>query len=166
MKSFLLGAGLLCQFAAWAQSPVVLTIDARARGAAIPRDFAGLSFEASNLLPDTNGHHHFSTENQPLVNLFRNIGIRNLRIGGGTVDLPRYAVPSPDDIAHLFVFAKAAEVKVIYSFRLLNGNRTNAAAMAEYIWQHYQAQLDAFAIGNEPDWKAYHNTEDCQIPDR
>jgi hypothetical protein len=136
---------------------MVLTIDARARGAAIPGDFIGLSFETSNLLPDTNGIRLFSAENKPLVNLFRNVGIKNLRVGGGTVDIPRYAVPGPADIDCLFAFARAADVKVIYSFRLLNGDKTNAAALARYIWQNYRTQLAAFSIGNEPDWKSYHN---------
>lgn len=150
--------------AAQSQAPLVLAIDAGVCGPAIPNDFVGLSFETSNLLPDTNGHHLFSPENRQLVNLFRNIGIRNLRIGGGTVDIPRYAVPGPADIDQLFAFAKATDVKVIYSFRLLNGNKTNAAALAKYIWQNYRSQLDAFSIGNEPDWKSYHN-KDANIKD-
>jgi hypothetical protein len=164
MKRFFACAICLCQFAVWAQSPVILTIDASSRGAAIPDDFIGLSFEASNLLPDANGNHLFSADNKPLVNLFRNIGIRNLRVGGGTVDIPKYAVPNEADIDSLFAFAKAADVKVIYSFRLLNGSKTNAAALAKYIWQNYRPQLDSFSIGNEPDWKAYHN-KDPKITD-
>src|SRR5580704_11772729 len=155
---------LICVFCLWqivmqAQSPLVLTVDANARGAAIPRDFIGLSFETSNLLPGTNGSHLFGAENKTLITLFRNIGIKNLRVGGGTVDIPRYAVPGQADIDSLFAFAKAADVKVIYSFRLLNGSKTNAAALAQYIWHNYRAQLDAFSIGNEPDWKAYHNKD-------
>ncbi|HTB85400.1 MAG TPA: hypothetical protein VK742_17265, partial [Candidatus Sulfotelmatobacter sp.] len=116
-------------------------------------------FETSNLLPDANGNHLFSPENKTLINLFRNIGIKSLRIGGGTVDIPRYAVPGQGDIDSLFAFAKAADARVIYSFRLLNGDKTNAAALAKYIWQNYRPQLDAFAIGNEPDWKSYHNKD-------
>lgn len=163
-KLLCLCAGCLFHFATWAQSPLVLTIDASSRGPAIPKDFIGLSFETSNLLPDAHGHHLFSADNKPLVTLFRNIGIRNLRIGGGTVDLPKYAVPGKADIDSLFAFAKAANVKVIYSFRLLNGNKTNAAALAKYIWQNYRPQLDSFSIGNEPDWRSYHN-KDPKITD-
>ena len=159
MKIFFLCTLGLVQIAALAQSPVTLTIDAGTRGAAVPDDFVGLSFETSNLLPDKNGGHFFSAENQPLVNLFRDIGIKNIRVGGGTVDMAKYAVPDQADIDHLFAFAKAADVKVIYSFRLLNGDKTNAAALAGYIWQHYHPQLAAFAIGNEPDWRSYHNQD-------
>jgi hypothetical protein len=164
MKSLcckLLLGGVVCLscLAAPAQAPVGVTIDAGARGPAVPDDFAGLSFETSNLLPGTNGIHLFSAKNATLINLFRNAGVKNLRVGGGTVDIPRYAVPGPGDIDELFAFARAAGVKVIYSFRLLNGNPTNAASLAAYIWQNYRPQLDAFSIGNEPDWKSYHNQD-------
>ena len=159
MKFFIISAFFILQLAARAQSPLVLTVDADARGAAIPRDFTGLSFETSNLLQDANGNHLFSAENKTLINLFRNIGIKSLRVGGGTVDIPRYAVPGEADIDSLFAFAKAAEVRVIYSFRLLNGAKTKAAVQAAYIWQSYRPQLDSFAIGNEPDWKSYHNKD-------
>ena len=159
MKLYAIVVFLLWQIAVWAQSPVVVTLDAHERGPAIPGDFIGLSFEASNLLPDANSNHLFRAENKPLVNLFRNTGIRHLRVGGGTVDIPRYAVAGRPDIDSLFAFAQAAGVKVIFSFRLLNGNKTNAAALAEYIWQHYRSQLDSFSIGNEPDWKSYHNRD-------
>lgn len=159
MKLLLIFAACLFQIAAQAQALIVVTVDAAARGPAIPRDFIGLSFEISNLLPDKNGHHLFSAENTPLINLFRNIGIKNLRVGGGTVDIAHYAVPGPEDIDNLFAFAKAADVKVIYSFRLLNGDKTNAAALAKYIWQNHRPRLDSFSIGNEPDWKSYHNKD-------
>ena len=153
---FILG---LFQFSVLAQSQISLSIDANSRGTAIPDEFIGLSFEASNLLPDKNGQHLFSATNKPLINLFRNIGIKNLRVGGGTVDMTRYAVPSTEDIDNLFAFAKVADLKVIYSFRLLNGSKTNAAAVAGYIWHNYRQHLDSFSIGNEPDWKAYHNKD-------
>jgi len=80
------------------------------------------------------------------------------------VDLPRYGVPDHAAIDNLFAFAKTADVKVIYSFRLLNGNKTNAAELAGYIWHRYPQRLAAFSIGNEPDWMAYHN-QDPNIAD-
>src|SRR5579859_4243203 len=141
---------------AMAQSPMTLTIDARAPGFRIPADFIGLSFETANLLPDKEGRYLFSAENKPLIDLFRTIGIKNLRIGGGTADGPEYAVPGPPDIDHLFGFAKAAGVKVIYTLRLLNGSPSGAAEIARYIQQHYSGQLSCFEIGNEPDWHSFH----------
>jgi hypothetical protein len=150
--------------AALAQSPVMVTIDARAPGVSIPADFVGLSFETSNLLPDKQGRYIFSGENKQLVSVFKTIGIKNLRIGGGTAEDPRYAVPGPADIDQLFAFAKAAEVRVIYTLRLLNGDKEADAAIASYIQQHYGTRLEYFCIGNEPDWRAYHN-KDPKITD-
>jgi hypothetical protein len=163
LPGLLLAAGLLAGTAV-AQSPVTLTIDAKAPGAPIPDDYIGLSFETSNLLPDKQGKYLFSAGNKQLVSLFRTVGIKNLRVGGGTAEDPRYAIPGPADIDQLFAFAKAADVRVIYTFRLLNGDKNTVAALAKYIQQHYGAQSEYFCIGNEPDWRSYHN-KDPEITD-
>ena len=141
---------------AHAQSQVTITIDTLNPGVPIAHDFAGLSFESSNLLPGKDGSYLFTDDNKQLVELFRTIGIRNLRVGGGTADGPEYAVPGPPDIDKLFAFANAADVKVIYTFRLLNGNPAQSAELAQYIDRHYRAQLSCFQIGNEPDWHSFH----------
>ena len=68
-------------------------------------------------------------------------------------------IPDTKDIDNLFLFARAAGIpKLIYSFRLLETNSSlnyaaTNAAIAKYIWTHYRAALDCFAIGNEPDKK-------------
>jgi hypothetical protein len=54
--------------------------------------------------------------------LFKAIGIRNLRVAGGTADGPEFKIPGPADIDQLFGFAKAANLKVIYTLRLLSGD--------------------------------------------
>jgi hypothetical protein len=59
----------------------------------------------------------------------------------------------------LFGFAKAADVKVIYTVRLLNGDKDQAAATAKYIQTRYAPLLDFFSIGNEPDWRSYHKKD-------
>ena len=151
-------AGLLT-WGARAQTAVTVSIDKNAKGFPVPADFAGLSFESSNLLADKDGKHMFSPENKDLVDLFRTIGIRNLRVGGGTADDPNYRIPGPQDIDELFGFAKAADVSVIYTLRLLNGNANVDAEIAHYIEQHYASQLVCFQIGNEPDWHSYHSRD-------
>lgn len=163
-RIFLFCACCFVPATAWTQSPLTLTIDANVRGAAIPDDFIGLSFETSNLLPDAKGNHLFSAENKPLISLFKATGIKSLRVGGGTLEIPRYPIPDLADIDNLFAFAMAADVRVIYSLRLLNGSKTNAAAIAGYIEQRYGSKLACFAIGNEPDWPSYH-TKDPRISD-
>lgn len=143
---------------------MTLTIS-NSTGYAIPDDFIGLSFETSiisrnpNKVPHGTPFYLFSPANQPLIELFKTLGIKNLRVGGGTVDTSRRRPPEPADIDQLFDFAKEAGVKVIYSFRLLHGDPTNAAILAKYIWDRYRPQLDYFAIGNEPDWPSYHRSD-------
>ena len=149
---------------AFAGAPVTLTVSS-STGFAIPDDFTGLSFETSIVLPGLNKVAHtrpfylFSPTNQSLIDIFNNLGIKNLRVGGGTVDSPYRAAPGPADVDQLFNFANAAGLKVIFSFRLLNGNPASAPPIAAYIWQHYHPQLDCFAIGNEPDWRSYHRSD-------
>ena len=82
-------------------------------GYAIPNDFAGMSFETNSL---GSGNYNvsgylFSSSNTQLVTLFQQMGIKNLRIGGGTLSslIDR---PSDSDVASLFGFAQAAGVKV------------------------------------------------------
>ena len=140
------------------QVPVVVRIEDHAQGAPIPDDFCGLSFESSNLLPDRQGKYLFSRDNADLISLFRTIGIKNLRVGGGTAEMVQYRVPAHADIDHLFAFAKAADVNVIYTLRLLNGSPKDAAETARYIEQRYASRLVCFEIGNEPDWHSYHTS--------
>ncbi len=160
---FLLGLALvsgLLAAKAHGQSPVTVTIQPQAHpvGEAIPPDFLGLSFGMRNVIPDKAGGNFFSTTNRPLITLFRNLGLKHLRVGGTSVESPpRTPIPGPKDIDSLSAFARAAGVnKVIYSFRLLETNvalhydATNAV-LAKYIWDHYRTQLDCFAVGNEPD---------------
>jgi len=144
--------GLLAHYTL-AQSPITVTIDTAARGGATtPADFDGLSFESSNLLPEPNGEHLFSASNKPLIELFGALGIRSLRVGGGTADMPKYAMPGEKDVDHLFAFAAAADVKVIYTLRLPRAEVAADSAIARYIQQHYAARLTCFEIGNEPDF--------------
>ncbi len=123
------------------------------------------------MAPNTYGvsGYFFSPKNTQLITLFRNIGIKSIRVGGGTVDGSGRdehcvtPIPTYKDIDNLFEFARAAGVKVIYSFRLLNlascadPNLPVAdAKIARYIWNKYRANLDSFSIGNEPDVRSYH----------
>jgi len=133
-----------------AQLPVKIALDLQPPGREIPADFLGLSFEMERVLPDTNGNHFFSPENQPLAATFKTLGIKNLRVGGNTADRPTLPMPSHADVDQLFGFAKVADVKVIYTLHLNHGDPAAAAEMANYISRHYAGQLDCFVIGNEP----------------
>ncbi|HXC34646.1 MAG TPA: hypothetical protein VNV43_02160 [Candidatus Acidoferrales bacterium] len=129
--------------------PVTVTIAGGATTATLNPDFLGLSYESSMLLP-RDSKYYFDTDDRALINTFRTLGIKNLRVGANAVDDPRVPVPGTRDIDVLFDFARAAGVKVIYSFRLKNGDRDVAARLANYIAVHDADALDCFAIGNEP----------------
>ncbi|HEX4122369.1 MAG TPA: hypothetical protein VH619_17270 [Verrucomicrobiae bacterium] len=132
------------------ESPVTVVVDPQASGDPIAADFSGLSFEVSLLHPNENGVRYFRPDNLPLINLFRTLGIHNLRIGGNTSDRDARQLPSNADLDSLFAFAKAAGVKVIYCLRLHNGDPQADATIAKYIMSRYAAQMDCFSIGQEP----------------
>ena len=142
--------------------PVSVTVDPSKPGFKIPDDYAGLSYETQREEPGAgNGAYYFRADNTALINMFRTLGLKNLRIGGNTVDNLKVPIPTDADIDQLFGFARAAGVKVIYSFRLRNGGDPQAtAAQAKYIADHYGDSLLCFSMGNEPDlflhnWDSY-----------
>lgn len=167
--------GIICILAlgvASAQAPIRVSVNTGVHEFAIPADFVGLGFETKSVVPGMFGVHgyFFSPENTQLITLFRNIGIKNIRVGGGTVDgsgdEEHCVTPTPSfkDIDNLFEFAQAAGIKVIYSVRLENLARCPNAHLAEddarivrYIWQKYRNQVASFSIGNEPDVSGYHS---------
>jgi hypothetical protein len=134
----------------------------------VPDDFAGLSFERGPLNPGNAGvpGYLFDPANTSLINLFRAVGLRNLRIGGGSVDFYIPAGTGSDGftgIDNLFAFAAAADARVIYSLRMLSPADKPVkdldsinAQVAGYIWDRYREHVASFAIGNEPDWHAFH----------
>ena len=154
---------------------VTVTVAADSGGPALADHFLGLSYESSMLLP-VNGKYYFDANDKALVNTFQTLGIKSLRVGANAVDDPRIAVPGEDDIDSLFNFARAAGVKVIYSFRLKNGNPENAARLAGYITARDSDVLDSFSIGNEPSfylktfpaylaaWKPYYDAIRKDVP--
>lgn len=129
---------------------VSVSIDTQNPGKGIPADFEGLSFEVSQLLPNADGVHYFRPDNKPLINLFKTLGIKSLRIGGNTSDRDVRQLPGETDLDSLFEFAKAANVKVIYCLRLHNGDPQVDARTVKYIMDRYADQVDCFSIGQEP----------------
>ena len=117
--------------------------------------FMGLSYEMALVLP-RDGKYYFDANDKALVNTFHTSGIKSLRVGAAEVDDPNVAVPQEKDIDSLFAFARAVGVKVIYSFRLKNGDLAVSARLAVYIAAHDADALDCFSIGNEPN--AYDKT--------
>ena len=139
------------------QYPVVnVDVDYTNPGVAIPTNFTGLSFEATQLLTNSSGIRYFRPDNKPLVKLFRSLGVKNLRIGGNTSDRDSRQLPTEKDLDSLFSFADAAGVKVIYCLKLYTDPRTEAQTLrydiqtAKYIMSRYPRQIDCFSVGQEP----------------
>jgi len=149
----LLSVLLVARVAGAQTQPVTVTITDDLQSPELAPRFLGLSYESSMLLPK-NGGYYFDPQNQALVNMFKTLGIKSLRVGANAVDDPRIPVPQEPDIDKLFAFARTAGVKVIYSFRLKNGRPADSARLAGYIAGHYSDTLDCFAIGNEPNFFA------------
>ena len=129
-------------------------------GSQLSPRFMGLSYEMSLVLP-RNGKYYFDAKDQALVNTFHALGVKSLRVGAAAVDNPKISVPQEKDIDALFTFARAADVKVIYSFRLKDGDPTVSARLAAYIAAHDADALDCFSIGNEPN--AYDKTFEAYL---
>jgi hypothetical protein len=167
---FLITILLFYNLSLHSQSQMDISVNTKNTVAEIPPDFSGLSFETATLLPDKQGQYYFRAGNRKLVQVFRQLGIRSLRIGGNTADRPTIQVPDHKDIDSLFAFAKAANLKIIYTLRLREGSIEKATEIAKYIMDDYKSEIECFAIGNEPnmfskeynvyrdEWKKYVNS--------
>jgi hypothetical protein len=144
----LIAAVCLLSLPAFAQSPVTLYVNTQSLRNPIPRDFVGISMFTGTQVRDHRdvSGNLFSGTNTQLITLFKNAGLHHLRLGAtgsssaGTQNLTH------EDIDSLFAFAKATDIKVIYS---LHGEE--AATTAKYVWDNYRPYLDCFAFDNEPD---------------
>ena len=141
-SGLLLCTGCLLGLGARGQAPVNLTIDTKTAGYEIPADFAGVSIFTGTQVRDHKGvpGNLFSGANLQLITLFKNAGIHHLRLGAtgsassGTKNL------NHDDIDALFAFAKATDIKVLYSLHYVEGPAT-----AKYVWEKYRQYVDCFA---------------------
>jgi hypothetical protein len=175
---FILAVSILVG-SALAQTAVTATVNSTysniTAGKPIVPDFTGLGFEAA---AERSGNarvsgYFFTPSNAQLITLFQQMGVRNIRLGGGTADLcgtpiPQFYDPPAStgapDINNAFEFARIAGVQVIYTLRMTNRSRCfvpNLAAQdaqyARFIWNHYRANLEAFSFSNETDFHSAHS---------
>jgi len=128
----------------------------------VSSNFQGLSYETLLIFPDGSGNFLFSGTNTLLINMFRTLGIKSLRIGGNSADnvndnngqLPADSTCEAADkcpiIDNLYAFAQAAGIKIVFTLRLKVFDTTAAAGEAAYIMKHYASLTDCFEVGNEP----------------
>jgi len=132
-----------------AQSPIALTIDTQSRvHDAVPVDFGGVSIFTGTQALDHHGvpGNLFSATNTQLITLFKNSDIHHLRLGATESLGSNAANLDHADIDALFAFAKATDIRVIYSL-----HARDSTATAKYVWDNYRSYLDYFAFDNEPD---------------
>jgi hypothetical protein len=147
------------------ETRIAITLSPEENAPELAPQFLGLSYEMRALLPE-NGKYYFEATDENLVQVYKTLGIKSLRVGANAVDDPRVPIPDTKEIDQLFNFARKAGCKVIYSFRLKKGDPANAARLAEYINKNYADTLDCFSIGNEPDFyfKTYAPYRDAWKP--
>src|SRR5689334_18214661 len=80
---------------------VAVTVRVGEAGRELPADYLGLSFEMERMLPDAKGIYYFRGDNRPLVNLFKTLGVKSLRVGGNTADRATVKIPGEQDIDQL-----------------------------------------------------------------
>ncbi|MCA9796376.1 MAG: hypothetical protein KC910_31430, partial [Candidatus Eremiobacteraeota bacterium] len=92
-----------------------------------------------------------------LVKKMRLLGTGTLWLGGNAVDQIKLGSGyTEDDMAALFLLARAADWKVIYGLNLGANDAPAAAAEARLAWKQGKDSILAFEIGNEPDLFAVH----------
>ena len=69
--------------------PVVVTVANTAHVTDLAPRFLGLSYESSMLLPQ-DGRYYFDANDQALVNIFKTLGVKSLRVGANAVDDPAF----------------------------------------------------------------------------
>ncbi|MGZ4973288.1 MAG: glycosyl hydrolase family 79 C-terminal domain-containing protein [Limisphaerales bacterium] len=162
MKSWsnVLFVTVLSAIALHGQVPISVTVDTQKRGYAIDPHFCGVSIFTRGQVRDHRGMKGFlfSKENKALVTLFRNAGIRHVRLGATGSARSETANLTHDEIDALFAFAKATDVKVIFSLHAADAGET-----AKYVWDHYRPWLDYFAFDNEPDGRSQQFFDDWRI---
>ncbi len=152
---------------------VALTVKTQPRGKEIPASFSGLSFEMGSMLVNHSGVQGYLLDptNTQALTLFQQLDIRHLRMGGGSVENVQVPPQGADGgmdftgIDKMLDFAQAGHMQVLYTLRLLNGDAGVDGTIASHIWLRNPSLIDTFAIGNEPDFKAYHDGTDPQITD-
>ena len=141
--------------AAQAAAGPAVTVGQAASGH-VGQGFAGFSYEKDRV-----GAGMFDASDTNLVSLFRLLGPSVLRIGGNLVDMTPWnptgtgglaTEVAPSDVLKLAKFAKATGWKVIYGLNLKTGTAAGAANEAAFAAKALGSSLEAFEVGNEPNF--------------
>jgi hypothetical protein len=152
-------AGFTAFAAPNANTPVTVSVSST-NGSQVGSGFSGFSYEKDRI-----GAGLFDVNNTNLVRLFRLLGPNVIRIGGNQVDRVNWnangaggsaTAVAPSDVTKLAGFLKATGWKVIYGIDLKINTAANAASEAKFAASVLGSSLQAFEVGNEPD---FYNTQ-------
>src|SRR6266702_2818077 len=138
-----------------AGTPVAVSVNPTG-GGQVGNGFAGFSYEKDRVGADV-----FDARDGNLVRLFRRLGPSVLRIGGNLVDIVNWNANgaggsatevAPPDVVKLAGFRKATAWKVLYGINLKINTPANAASEARFASRVLGKSLQAFEIGNEPNF--------------
>ncbi len=161
-----------------AAAQVTLAVPADARGARMPANFVGLSYEVAELANLS----FFSEANAGLIREFRALAPRGvLRLGGNTSDFaywkptaslpeprrpavrtvvgepkPHYFAVTAEAVRNLERFLEATGWTCIYGINLGTNTPERASAEAEFAAKTLGAKIEYFQIGNEADLFGWH----------
>jgi len=148
-----------------------ITIDAKQPGSRLPSDFVGLSYEMRELSAACTTNDcvgNFDARNGNLVNLYKTLGVSNVRISGNQLDRDTLWVPAgqqppnplpdwvkdvvtPADIARLGTFLKATGWKAEVGVNLVHYDPALAADEARTLFADLGQRLSGAECGNEPE---------------
>lgn len=157
---------------------VTLDIPAEATGAAIPNDFAGLSYEVQQLTDPE----FFSARNTGLIEQFKALSAHGvLRLGGNTSEFgwfkaspdspepehpqtrvvegepkPQYYAVTAESVRNLAGFLKATGWTCLYGIGMGTNTPERAAMEGEFVAKTLGDNLQYFQIGNEADLFGHH----------
>jgi hypothetical protein len=143
-------------------APTTITVDTTKPFGALPRDFVGLSYEIRELSMGS-----FDGTKGNLVQLFKTLGVSNVRIGGNTLDRDTLWVPAgqsppnplpswvknivtPADITRLAEFLRATGWKTEVGINVGHWDAARASDQARVMFETLGSHLTAAACGNEP----------------
>jgi hypothetical protein len=82
--------------AVYSQGAVTVSVNTSSPGWLIPEEFIGFSFETRRVNYNSEGvtGYFFDSTNTQAVTLFRQLGVKSLRVGGGSVDSAETPIPT------------------------------------------------------------------------
>lgn len=141
----LLGSGALAgpSVPAAAAGSTTVTVDTSQTIGTLPADFVGLSFETGALVGGD-----FRPTGSDEVNVMNALGVRNVRIGGNSVD--RGIVPTTADITRLATFLTDINAQVEYAVGINPTNGPEVTSQTQQAMSIIGSHLDSIQCGNEP----------------